>query len=120
MSTPAMITNRHRWPHVIAAVGIAVLLIGCPPVRSGREVTRQQYGDAWPFTVDRVILDCDAGGRAIVKTRSPDVTGTWGLTGAARTYGYPGVDHMWRDNPAIPGTKVPLTEMIRLALQQCR
>ena len=104
---------KHLWLLLLASV-----LVSCGG--SGVEVTRQQYGEAWPFTVDSAVVDCDAGGRAIVSTKRPDVTGTWALTGAARSYGYPAVDPFWRDSPTIPGTKVPLTQMIALALRQCR
>ena len=104
---------------VATMVGVAVLLMACGG-EAGVEVTRQQYGEAWPFTVERGSVDCDARGNAVFHTRPPDVRGTWALTGAAQTYGYPPIDRWWRDNPAIPGTKVPLTEMIALARRQCR
>jgi hypothetical protein len=104
---------RHLW--VVLAVSI---LAGCGG--SGVEVTRQQYGEAWPFTVERGVVDCDARGAALFQTRSPDVTGTWALTGFAQSRGYPPVDRFWRDNPRIPGTKVPLTPITNLALQQCK
>jgi hypothetical protein len=97
---------------------LLLALIACGP--SGREVTRAEFGDAWPLTIERATVDCDAQGRAILKTRAPDPTGTWALTGAAQQYGYPPIDPFWRENPGIPGTRVPLTELIRLALEQCR
>ncbi len=87
---------------------------------SGITVTRADHGDAWPFTVDRVVLDCDALGYPIARPQGPNASGTWALTGAAQAHGYPSIDPYWRDNPNAPGTKVPLTRMINLALEQCR
>lgn len=98
---------------------LVLVLVGCGP-SSGREVTSAELGAAWPFTVERGIVDCDAQGRLVFKTRSPDPTGVWALTGEARANGYPAVDRFWRDNPAIPGTKAPLTEVIALARAECR
>lgn len=98
---------------------LVLLLIGCGP-SSGREIASTELGAAWPFTVERGVVDCDAQGRLIFKTRAPDTTGVWALTGEARAGGYPAVDRFWRDNPTIPGTKVPLTEVIALAQDECR
>ena len=105
--------NRTTWGLLLA------VLVACGP-SGGREVTRLQYGEAWPFTVAKGTVDCDAQGRAIFRTQRPDPSGVWALTGEARAYGYPAIDPFWRENPSMPGTRVPLTEMVRLALEQCR
>lgn len=81
----------------------------------GLLVTREEFGDDWPFTVDSGRVDCRQGGAAVL------IVDQWvyQLNGVAAQKGYADLAPIWRDNPEIPGTKVSVGPMIRLALQQC-
>jgi len=41
------------------------------------------------------------------------------LNGFARSRGYAPIDPIWRDNPDIPGAKVSISGMVRIALDRC-
>lgn len=86
-----------------------------PSAAPGVEVTREEYGDRWPFTVDSGRVECRQGGAVVF------VVGDWvyQLNGIASQKGYANLAPIWRDNPDIPGSKVSVGPMIRLAQQQC-
>lgn len=71
----------------------------------------RELGDDWPFTVSHGNLRMRRG--AILFT-SGGVT--YAVNGTARTRHpkMPGIDPIWRDNPAVPGTKIPISALIRL------
>lgn len=101
------------------ALGLLCASLSCadpaPPTPRGVEVTRAQYGDQWPFTVESGFVDCEPPGSAIFRTR----LGTHGLNGLAKSRGVPDVRPIWRDDPNNPGLKVNIGAMIDLALDQC-
>jgi hypothetical protein len=87
-------------------------------------VTRVQYGDRWPYTIPGGVLACTtrfAGGY-----EKKDVT----ITHAGRTYAVNGtargssmfrpLDEIWRDNPNLPGTKIPDPGLIAKGLSLCK
>jgi hypothetical protein len=87
---------------------------------SGLEVTRAQYGDAWPFSVDQGTLSCktSGGGRlrsAVFKSEDTE----YALNVVAEGRGYASVEPIWRSNPQFLGAKIALAPMVALALQQC-
>ncbi|WP_417811042.1 DUF2511 domain-containing protein [Thalassospira alkalitolerans] len=83
---------------------------------AGTEVSSDQFGKRWPFTVQKGIVDCKPPQSAIFITNGK----SYQLNGSAMSAGYPPIDPIWRDNPEIPGTKISLGEMIRLAREHCR
>ncbi len=86
------------------------------------EVSQAEYGEEWPFTVDHGTLDCvdnDAGLNAAAVFRAPGI-GIVALNGIARSVrGVLPTEEIWRDNPALPGTKVNLGPFIQLANGLC-
>lgn len=89
---------------------------GPGPASTGRiVVSRDQFGDEWPLTVERGEVECMDGFIAVFHQNAK----TWALNGAAQTRGYPEIDPIWRDNPAVPGTKINIGVLTELALQQC-
>ena len=79
------------------------------------EVTREEYGDDWPFTVDSGRLECWRGPSAVFVTGG----NVYQLNGMASQMGHASIDPIWRDSPSIPGTKVSLGPMIQRALKLC-
>lgn len=74
----------------------------------------EDFGAAWPFTVDVVILrryNIAAGDAVVVES-----TGVkYALNGTALTM-FPPVDPIWRDNPDLPGTKISIADLIQRGL----
>jgi hypothetical protein len=99
----------HIWMVVLVS-----LLVGCGT--SGREVSQQEFGAAWPFTVVRGHVDCVQGSAAIFKAGGT----SYQLNGFATSRGYTRIDPIWRDNPNNPGTKVPITPILSIAMERCR
>lgn len=81
----------------------------------GLEVSRSEFGDSWPFTVEAGVVDCVDGQAAVFKAEGK----TYQLNGFARSRGYAPIDPIWKGNPDIPGTKISIGEMIRIALGRC-
>jgi len=79
------------------------------------EISRDEYGENWPFTVDRGRLECWRGPAAVFVA---DGT-VYQLNGVAKQMGHAPIDPIWRDNPAIPGTKISLGPVIQRALKLC-
>lgn len=109
-----------------------VVLTPPQPVRRGaaggavQTVSRAEFGNTWPLTVDAVELRC-----VVVIPSRPDLAGLvfehnnriFTLNGIARghapTMGWHEIGDLWRDNRAIEGTKVPITPLIERAGALC-
>ncbi|GEN28975.1 hypothetical protein HVA01_26210 [Halovibrio variabilis] len=97
-------------------VVILFALSGCgQSSSSGLEVSKGEFGESWPFTVESGVVDCVDGQAAIFKTGGT----SYQLNGFARSSGYAPIDPIWRENPEIPGVRVNIGSMIDLALEQC-
>jgi hypothetical protein len=89
----------------------------------GREVTKEEFGEDWPFTVERGFVDCTnlSGGLREAVFRSGGMT--YALNGTARSrakaQGYEDVMDIWRDDPNNPGLKIDIGPILDLALQEC-
>lgn len=97
---------------------LVTFLVACGS--SGLEVTKAQYGDAWPFSVDQGTLSCktSGGGRlrsAVFKFEDTE----YALNAVAEGLGYDSVEPIWRNRPQFFGVKADLAPMVALALQQC-
>lgn len=97
------------------------VLSACTSARAfadGVEITRALMGEQWPLTVHSGALACDAG---VVSFRAGGVT--FAVNGSAKTYGkrlgWRDIREIWRDNPAIPGTKMDLAPLIQRGLAHC-
>src|SRR5262245_41973470 len=74
---------------------LAAGLVACSEARStGIPVSRADYGERWPFTMEAGTIRCTPEGPQSTRTFVTLDTGTgiqFGLNGAARTFGYPDV-----------------------------
>lgn len=82
---------------------------------AGVEITRTEYAEGWPFTVERGELACVDD--AVVFTAGGTM---YGVNGAAVRGGYPDVDPIRRTSPVIPPLKVSLAPLIEDGLALCR
>ena len=96
----------------------SVLLMPVFAFASSIEISENQF-DNWPLTVDSGTLTC----RANMVTFSSGGK-TYALNGIARSHarrsGWSEIRPIWRDNPAIPGTKINIGPLISRGLELCR
>lgn len=90
-------------------------------------VNRAEFGGAWPLTVDGGTLRCkfpDADRPQLHALLIEVGADTYALNGVAKTHaarnGWRDVKEVWRDNPHIPGTKVPVAPLLERAAVLCR
>ena len=85
------------------------------------KITKQEFGDKWPFTVDEGVLACKgSGGIGEVTFR---VEGrTYAVNGNAKaTNNYLPLMEIWADAPSIPGAKKGnVMPIIERGLQLCQ
>lgn len=100
----------------LVALIVMCLIPACSQEKKGINVSKDEFGDKWPFTVEAGVVDCVKGGGAIFKSNGQ----SYQLNGTASHMGFQPINPIWRDNPDIKGTKINIGPMISLALQQCR
>lgn len=102
------------------------------PLRRGEDgravqaVFAVEFGPAWPLTLEKGDLRCvsPVAGRADLHALLFVNAGQfYALNGIARSHaaskGWKEIAEIWRDNPAIEGTKVPITPLIERAERLC-
>jgi len=77
------------------------------------KVTKKQFGDAWPFTVNSGKLCSPKPNAACFKSKGK----IYALNGIAMAHGYADVDSIWRDDPRPGGIKIHLRPMVVIALE---
>ena len=90
-------------------------------------VTRQEFAEDWPLTLDVVTLRCKWPDSERMQLRALliEVGGDfYAINGVARVHaaknGWRDVKPIWRDDPRNPGAKVPLSPLIERAEVLCR
>lgn len=83
-------------------------------------ITKADFGDAWPFTVDEgVLTGTGSGGVGEVTFTTNGVT--YGVNGLANGTGkYAEIEAIWAANPSIPGTKKDIGPIIKRGLELCQ
>lgn len=111
-------------------VGVATSLMGCgqkldagdPNRQLGPNevrISRQTFGDAWPFTVDEGIL-AGYGRSGVGQVVFTTDGATYAVNGtAAKTGAYDSIDAIRADDPSKPGAKKDLGPIIDRGLQLC-
>lgn len=83
-------------------------------------VTREDFGDDWPLTVDSAEVRCEEGRFVVLEAEGE----TYGLTGAAQTHlDLAPPDPIWRNAPDVPEGmepwKVSLRPLTERGLELC-
>lgn len=85
-------------------------------------ISDEDFGSAWPFTFEEGYLACHAGNAVTVMDaesgRMYPLNGP--AQGKASALGLDDLATVWRDNPAIPGTKVSVGPVIEQGQQLCK
>jgi hypothetical protein len=86
-----------------------------------RAISRTDYGDDWPLTVESGTLRCDEPG-AVTFTSDDNGTTYWvnGTAGdMADSNGWQDIRPIWADDPANPGLKISIGPLIDDGLALC-
>jgi len=79
-------------------------------------ITKEQYGDEWPFTVKQGVLSCENVSEVVLTADGV----SFAINGTAKSAKkYQAVERIWADNPAIPGTKKSVGGIIKSGLALC-
>lgn len=106
---------------VFAALSLAGLVAQAVPPTEIR-ISRADMPTDWPFTVESGVLACEHG--LLIKFMTNGRT--YAINGSADDYSrvnglkWRDAREIWRDNPSIPGTKIPLYSMISKGQKLCR
>ena len=102
---------------ILMAMALIVVLAACGGGSDdgGEVATADEFGQAWPFSVQSGEVDCIEPRLAVFTV---DGT-TYGLNPDAIAAGYPESEPIRIDNPAIPGVRLDLGTLISLAIRQC-
>jgi Protein of unknown function (DUF2511) len=106
---------------VVRLAAIIVILAGCSgsaPVATPvlGAVSRAQYGDAWPLTVESGVLRCEPG-QAVV-FRAPDGS-DYGVNGPSLDDSYHHIEAIWAADPTGVSPKLSLGPLIQAGLALC-
>jgi len=81
-----------------------------------RFVTAEQFGDAWPLTVESGTLRCERGIIVVFVHNGQ----RYAMNGTARRAdGVLPTEEIWKNNPELPGTKIVITPLIQAGLELC-
>lgn len=85
-------------------------------------ISAEQFGDAWPFTVEEMHLSCFPGDALVVSDAETGVM--YPLNGVAKAkagaLGLEPVEKVWREDPDIAGAKLSLGPVIEQGLLLCK
>jgi len=94
----------------------ALCLSACKD-ETGIRVTKEEYGERWPFTVDEGYLDCKGFREVIFRVGRKE----YGLSGeAVGAEKYLNIDPIWREDPQMKGTKIIVTPLVQKGLGICK
>lgn len=104
-----MRVSRYLLITLIAAFALA--LVGCSSASSStsgdsahsKEVSANQYGDAWPLTVDSGTLACDGG--AVTFTTTDGTVYPVNGTAMDQMQDGPDLHDIWANDPEVKGEK---------------
>lgn len=80
-------------------------------------VSRKQFGDTWPLTVEEGHIRC-LSGQAVVFSAGGYV---YAVNGTAKGRDkYRDIDEIWRDDPVYPGLKINIGPLLDYGLSLCK
>lgn len=101
---------------------LAMLASGvCGAQEKSQNVSSEDYGDAWPFTVDSVDLLCfGPSPKALARTSDGTI---YALSGSARSQakdrGWSDGQEITKPNPTMPSIKMDYSDIVQRAQALC-
>lgn len=96
-------------------------------MRRTQEIRREELGSDWPLTVSGGILNCmyPVNGRLdlpalLIKVDGQNFALNGIATSHAANFDWGNIRQIWRDNPAIIGTKIPISALLKRAEAVCK
>ncbi|MBP5108642.1 DUF2511 domain-containing protein [Pseudomonas protegens] len=106
---------------VSVLVSTLLALGGCGAEEKSQKISSEEYGDAWPFTVDSVDLLCDGPSpKALARASNGTV---YALSGSARSQakerGWADGHEITKPNPTMPSIKMDYSDIVQRAQALC-
>ena len=109
---------------LLVAIGVVSLTIAMAACGDADElnnetavpVSRAEFGDQWPFTVESGLADCFHINRVPLFIHGED---RYKLTGTGRAFGFVDLNPIRLDDPDNPGEKMSFEPIVEVALAQC-
>lgn len=103
----------------LLAVLALCLCVGCGGDDEAGAVSKDDLGEAWPFSVSEGVLDCEGSGGVGAVTFEANGT-TYAVNGVAKDQGAGAdIEEIWLDDPTIPGAKKSISPIIDRGLALC-
>ena len=77
-------------------------------------VSAADFSSEWPLTVDEGVLRCE-GSSVVFRTPEGD---DYAVNGTARAE-YPDIEPIWKSDPAVPGTRINIGDLLDRGLELC-
>lgn len=88
------------------------------PQPGGKEVTKAQFGDKWPLSVESGTLHCEGSKTSGAVTLYADGI-TYALNLQAQSDGYAQPGNIWLDDPEEAGQKIPVGPLVQEGMKLC-
>ena len=99
---------------------VAMILFPLSVFANGLEISETEYGSKWPFTVSKGTLEC-RGIKEVVFVNEGKAYAINGKASSKVKRGiYRSLFEIWKPNPDIPGTKIPVTDVLQQGLRLCK
>lgn len=76
-----------------------------------KKVSKDEFGDAWPLTVDSGTI-INSNGAIIFCHEAQE----YQLNGVATAQGYQAINPIWKNDPANPSAKINIGSLIKIGL----
>lgn len=106
----------------LSGLALAGLFSSAAMAAGPQLISADDYGDAWPFTVEEMHLSCFPGNALVVSDAETGVM--YPLNGVANAkaaaLALEPIEKVWRADPDIAGAKVSLGPVIEQGLPLCK
>ena len=103
----------------LAMVAVLCFGVACTAQKTTEKeakVTRDEFGNSWPFTVLEGTLACQDGQEVVFTANSQ----TYAVNGlAASSEKYAEIHAIWADNPLAPGTRKDIGPILDRGTKLC-
>ncbi|TCM68372.1 uncharacterized protein DUF2511 [Acinetobacter calcoaceticus] len=92
---------------------ISLLLLGCSD-KPSQTLSKEAYGESWPFSVDSGTLRCDPNGNVLLRTAGRDY-----IVNGAPTDLYPSILQITQSEPAGSENKKSTQPILQAGTKLC-